>query len=124
MAAARYLFPSILEILNAGVPGAERSLTRGASLTLAGLGRPACLARVYGSDSIKPSASVTPTEVGILLRSDLGTFQLTGSDMKVFVSQIAPLLDGTRNREEIAGALPGYSQASVLVFWVCWSRQA
>ena len=36
--------------------------------------------------------------------------------MKVFVSQIAPLLDGTRNWEEIAGALPGYSQASVLSF--------
>jgi bacteriocin biosynthesis cyclodehydratase domain-containing protein len=65
---------------------------------------------------LNPSASVTPTEVGILLRSDLGTFQLTGADIRVFVSQIAPLLDGTRNREEIAGALPGYAQASVLDF--------
>ncbi|MGK3994426.1 TOMM precursor leader peptide-binding protein [Sorangium sp. So ce1024] len=62
------------------------------------------------------SASITPTGVGVILQSDLGTFQLTGSDQRAFVERIVPLLDGSRDRQAVVEALPGYSPASVLRF--------
>lgn len=63
---------------------------------------------------LSPSASITPTETGVLLRSDLGTSRLDGADVRVFVTGIVPLLDGTREPGEVAAALPGYASESVL----------
>jgi len=63
-----------------------------------------------------PAASVTPTDSGVILRSDLGTFQLDGSDVRLFVEEIVPLLDGTRDADLIADALPGYARSSVHSF--------
>ncbi|XYH94551.1 TOMM precursor leader peptide-binding protein [Sorangium sp. So ce1128] len=59
------------------------------------------------------SASITTTDVGVLLRSDLGTFQLTGSDVSAFLERMVPLLDGSRDREAIVEALADYSRQSV-----------
>lgn len=69
-----------------------------------------------GRLKLSPSASVTPTDVGVLLRSDLGTFQLDGPDVALFVNRIVPLLDGSRDADAVAGQLDGYSRASVLAF--------
>src|SRR6266498_3827310 len=63
---------------------------------------------------VSPSASVLETEIGVVLRTDLGTFQLEGSDVKVFLERMLPLLDGTRDRESVVAALGDYSSQSVL----------
>ncbi|WP_437567613.1 TOMM precursor leader peptide-binding protein [Sorangium sp. So ce542] len=60
------------------------------------------------------SASITPTDAGVILRSDLGTFQLTGADVSAFLDRVAPLLDGSRDRGAIVEALADYSGHSVL----------
>src|SRR5437870_13418142 len=65
---------------------------------------------------LSSSASITTTELGVLLRSDLGTFQLEGRDIQLFTKEILPLLDGTRDREAIADALGGYSRQSIFAF--------
>ncbi|WP_437685908.1 TOMM precursor leader peptide-binding protein [Sorangium sp. So ce176] len=62
------------------------------------------------------SASITPTGVGVILQSDLGAFQLTGSDVSAFVERMAPLLDGSRDRQAVVEALPDYAPASVIRF--------
>jgi hypothetical protein len=59
------------------------------------------------------SATITPTPAGVLLRSDLGTFQITGADAGTFLTKLAPLLDGSRDRDAISAALAEYSSASV-----------
>lgn len=65
---------------------------------------------------ISPAARMTTTSQGILLTSNLGTFQLQGSDVQVFAAVLEPLLDGTRDADAVAAALPGYSRSSVLSF--------
>jgi ribosomal protein S12 methylthiotransferase accessory factor len=65
---------------------------------------------------LSPSASITTTQSGVVLRSDLGTFQLQGEDVRLFVTSIVPLLDGTRDTAAVAAALPGYSAESVTNF--------
>ncbi len=60
-----------------------------------------------------PAASLVPTERGLALRSDLGTFLLEGDDAAVFATKLVPLLDGTRDEAAVAAALPAYSAASV-----------
>ena len=65
---------------------------------------------------LSPSASITTTHSGVVLRSDLGTFQLQGEDVRLFVTRIVPLLDGTRDADAVAAALPGYSAPSVTGF--------
>jgi ribosomal protein S12 methylthiotransferase accessory factor len=65
---------------------------------------------------LSPSASITTTQSGVVLRSDLGTFQLHGEDVRLFVSQIVPLLDGTRAAAAVAAALTDYSAESVTNF--------
>jgi ribosomal protein S12 methylthiotransferase accessory factor len=65
---------------------------------------------------LSPSASITTTQSGVVLRSDLGTFQLHGDDVRLFVSQIVPLLDGTRDAASVAAALTDYSAESVTNF--------
>ena len=65
---------------------------------------------------LSPSASVTPTTAGVVLRSDLGAFQLDGEDVRLFVTEMLPLLDGSRDAEGVAGALPGTSRTSVVGF--------
>jgi hypothetical protein len=65
---------------------------------------------------LKPSAGVTSTGAGVILRSDLGTFQITGPDLGAFLDQMVPLLDGSRDREALVQALSGYSRPSVTAF--------
>jgi ribosomal protein S12 methylthiotransferase accessory factor len=65
---------------------------------------------------LSPSASITTTQSGVVLRSDLGTFQLHGDDVRLFVSAIVPLLDGTRDADAVAAALSDYSAESVTNF--------
>lgn len=65
---------------------------------------------------LSPSASVTRTDAGVILRSDLGTFQITGPDVGGFLDQMVPLLDGSRDQESLAQALPGFSRSSVTAF--------
>src|SRR5262249_52824569 len=56
------------------------------------------------------------TEIGVLLRADLETFQLQGQDMLAFLSALVPLLDGTHDKAEVIKALTMYSRQSVLSF--------
>jgi bacteriocin biosynthesis cyclodehydratase domain-containing protein len=49
-----------------------------------------------------------------MVRSDLGTFQLGGEDVRAFLGEVVPLLDGSRDRDGVARALPTYSRPSVL----------
>lgn len=65
---------------------------------------------------LSPAAGVTPLDGGVILRTDLGTFQLHGADVRVFLDRILPLLDGTRAADAIADALPGYTRSSVISF--------
>jgi hypothetical protein len=65
---------------------------------------------------MSPAASITSNDVGVLLRSDLGTFQLHGADVRLFVTDVEPLLDGTRDAAAVADSLSGYSRSSVLSF--------
>ncbi len=60
-----------------------------------------------------PSAALIPTALGLSIRSDLATFQLGGADAGVFLERVAPLLDGTRDRDAVIAALGGYSPASL-----------
>ena len=65
---------------------------------------------------LSPSATLTATPAGVLLRSDLGTFQITGADLETFLAILAPLLDGSRDRAAVQAALSAYSPASVAAF--------
>ncbi len=65
---------------------------------------------------LSPLASMTPTEVGVLLRSDLGMFQLHGADVQLFIKAMVPLLDGSRDKEAVADVLGQYSRQSVMAF--------
>lgn len=65
---------------------------------------------------LSPSASVTRTDAGVILRSDLGTFQITGPDVGGFLDQMVPLLDGSRDQEALVQALAGFSRSSVTAF--------
>lgn len=60
-------------------------------------------------------ASITPTPAGVVLRSDLGTFEITGADVGTFLTRLVPLLDGSRDRDAVAAAI-GCSPASVARF--------
>ncbi len=62
------------------------------------------------------AVSVTPTGSGVVLRSDLGTFQLEGSDTETFLTDILPLLDGSQEPGDVAAALARYSPESVAGF--------
>jgi hypothetical protein len=58
--------------------------------------------------------SLHRTARGALLCSDLGVFQLGGADASAFLARVAPLLDGTRDRDGVAAALAEYSRSSVM----------
>ena len=62
------------------------------------------------------AASLTATETGILLRSDLDTFALEGRDVQQFANVLAPLLTDWREPDALTAALPAYSPASILRF--------
>ena len=62
------------------------------------------------------SASVTTTSAGVIIRSDLGTFQVAGADAQAFLTRIVPLLDGSRDRGAVIAALGGYAPESVSRF--------
>jgi ribosomal protein S12 methylthiotransferase accessory factor len=51
--------------------------------------------------------------IGIVFRSDLGTFKLDGTHADVVASRILPLLDSTRDEDRIAADLPQYSPKSI-----------
>ncbi len=63
---------------------------------------------------LSASASATEARTGLILKSDLGTFQLEGADLAAFVRGILPLIDGTKSAEQIADSLPDYTRSSVL----------
>ena len=63
---------------------------------------------------LSASASATEARTGLILRSDLGSFQLEGADLATVVRDLLPLLDGTHSADEIAEALPAYTPSSVL----------
>jgi molybdopterin-synthase adenylyltransferase len=65
---------------------------------------------------LSPSASVTPTQEGVILRSDLGTFQIEGPDIGAFLTRMVPLLDGSRDEAAILASLAEYSPPSVTAF--------
>lgn len=69
-----------------------------------------------GRIRLSPSASVTPTNAGVILRSDLGTFQVAGPDLAAFLDRMVPLLDGSRDEEAILEALDDYSRESITAF--------
>lgn len=62
------------------------------------------------------SASVTSTPEGVLLRSDLGDFKVSGADLGAFLDRVLPLLDGSRERDAVCDALAPYARASVEAF--------
>jgi hypothetical protein len=51
-----------------------------------------------------------------MIRTDLATLQVSGADLPAFLDRLVPLLDGSRDREGLTAALPGYSRASVAAF--------
>ncbi len=64
---------------------------------------------------ISRAVGVTFTPDAALLRSDLGTVALDGSDVVPFLARLVPLLDGTRDLDGIADALAReYTRASVV----------
>jgi bacteriocin biosynthesis cyclodehydratase domain-containing protein len=52
----------------------------------------------------------------VVLRSDLGSFEISGADVRAFLEAMVPLLDGSRDRDAVAEALDQFSRRSVLVF--------
>ncbi len=62
---------------------------------------------------LTPAASLTKNEHGILLQSDLGTFQLHGKDITAFIDKVLPLLQGQHTSEEICRQLPEYGSQSI-----------
>src|SRR4030081_809620 len=63
---------------------------------------------------LSPSASVTRTDVGVILHSDLGSFKLDGPDLGQFMDRVFPLLDGTRDGAAVAAEVTEFSKKSVL----------
>jgi len=72
---------------------------------------------------LSPSASITPTRCGVVLRSDRGVFELHGNDVRRFLTQMIPLLDGSRDAEGVKDAMPGYSGTSIKVFLTLLTRK-
>lgn len=63
---------------------------------------------------LTPAAIVTPNANGILLQSDLGAFQLHGSDISDFVSRVIPMLDeATHDENAICEELAEYDNSSI-----------
>lgn len=63
---------------------------------------------------LTPAATVTPNAQGVLLQSDLGSFQLHGSDISEFVHRVLPMLvDGAHDADAICARLPEYDADSV-----------
>ena len=60
------------------------------------------------------SAGLTTTETGVLLRSDLGTFQLEGRDVQRFLAALTPHLADWQEQDALVAVLSDYSPASVL----------
>jgi ribosomal protein S12 methylthiotransferase accessory factor len=63
---------------------------------------------------LSPKATVIATPAAVLVRSDFLTVRLRGRDLADLVGSVLPLLDGTRDRDEVADALPLYSRSSVV----------
>ncbi|MBC3919057.1 TOMM precursor leader peptide-binding protein [Undibacterium sp. CY18W] len=63
---------------------------------------------------LSPAATITPNAQGVLLQSDLGDFQLHGKDVRDFVNNICPLLQGQYSQTELCTQLPGYADASII----------
>lgn len=63
---------------------------------------------------LTPAASLTKNTYGILLQSDLGTFQLHGKDISAFIDKVLPLLNGEHSQEKICERLSEYGNDSIL----------
>ncbi|APR78775.1 TOMM biosynthesis cyclodehydratase protein C [Minicystis rosea] len=64
---------------------------------------------------LSPAFDIVSTEAGLLVRSDLVTSQITGSDARRLMEKLLPLLDGSRDRAAILAALGG-APAAVAAF--------
>ena len=73
---------------------------------------------------LSPGVAVITTEAGVLLHSDVGDFVLRGPDADLFVDWMLPLLDGTRDGEEVADSIPEYAHDSVQAFLDLLERRA
>ncbi|GAB4197757.1 MAG: TOMM precursor leader peptide-binding protein [Wenzhouxiangellaceae bacterium] len=62
---------------------------------------------------LTPAATVVTNEQGIILRSDLGTFQLHGRDIAVFIERLMPLLKGQYDLTQICQHLDDYDDNSI-----------
>jgi ribosomal protein S12 methylthiotransferase accessory factor len=62
---------------------------------------------------LSPAATATETRTGLILKSDLASFQLEGADLAAVVRSMLPLLDGTKSQEQIANGLSDYTPSSV-----------
>jgi ribosomal protein S12 methylthiotransferase accessory factor len=63
---------------------------------------------------LSPFVSVIPAPSGVFVRSDLRSFTLSGGSVDDFLRRALPLLDGTRDAEQIGSAFPDYSRESVV----------
>jgi len=63
---------------------------------------------------LSPAATITPNAQGVLLQSDLGDFQLHGQDVRDFMTNICPLLQGQYNQGELCDQLTGYADNSII----------
>lgn len=63
---------------------------------------------------LSPAATITPNAQGMLLQSDLGDFQLHGKDVRDFVNNIVPLLQGQYDQVQLCEQLPAYANASIV----------
>lgn len=60
-----------------------------------------------------PSATITATDAGTVLRSDFASLHVRGPDARALVERVLPLLDGTRDLAAVCAALPEYGSESV-----------
>ena len=72
---------------------------------------------------LSSSGSLISTERGVVLHSDLGTFVLEGRDVRLLADTLLPLLDGSRDRDEVTDAMAEHLRPSVLAFLDLLERQ-
>lgn len=62
---------------------------------------------------LRPGSGFRVTDQGVVAASPEARFEVKGSDSGVFLTELVPLLDGSRTEDELAVSLDGYSEASV-----------
>src|SRR6476659_3290249 len=59
------------------------------------------------------AVSIVPLGTAVLVRSDLGTFRLDGSDLATLLDRVTSLLAEAAEAETVVAAMPEYDAASV-----------